>query len=164
MRKRRIISVGLALVVIIGAVFFWMATRKPEPLKVGVLFLGLVNDTSGKRMAQLQVTNESDVRIRVWGVYHVQVRGEAQRRGPFFHGRNIYVAPGQSSVFLVPEYTEASSWCAALHCSRDNWRRSFSDFAGSLPPSLCRFVPRRYAGVPVEFALSDWIEKGNAPK
>jgi hypothetical protein len=159
MRKRTVIIVGSLVLILVVCVVAWKTMRDTTPLKVSVLFTGYTNDASGARLAVFQVRNESETRMRRWGVYHVEVRGDAQRRGPLFFGRNAFVAPGQSTVFTLPAYTNQVAWRAALHCSRDGWQRAFSDFAGGLPPSVYRFIPRKFQGVPVELVWSDWIEK-----
>lgn len=157
-RKRTFIAVGLILV-LAACVIACLTVRSEGSLNLTVSFTGYTNDGSGARLALFRLTNQSDTQIRRWGVYHVEVRGDAQRRGPLFHGRNAFVEPGHSTAFALPAYTNGVAWRAALHCSRDGCRRSFSDFTGGLPLSISQFVPRRFQGVPVEIAWSDWIEK-----
>jgi hypothetical protein len=159
MRKRTVIIAGSLVLILVVCVVAWTTTRHPAPLKVSVLFTGYTNDASGARLAVFQVRNESEIRMRRWGVYHVEVRGDVQRRGPLFFGRNAFVEPGQSTVFALPAYTNQVAWRAALHCSRDGWQRSFSDFVGGLPPSINQLVPRKLQGERVELVWSDWIER-----
>jgi len=84
MRKRTVIIAGSLVLILVVCVVPWTTMRHPAPLKVSVLFTGYTNDASGARLAVFQVWNESEIRMRRWGIYHVEVRGDAQRRGPLF--------------------------------------------------------------------------------
>lgn len=159
MRRRNLIIAGLVALILALCVFLWLARSASPPLKVTVSFAGYTNDASGTRLALFQVVNRSDVTIKRWGIYHLEVAGDARLHGPFFFGRSARLAPGQSAPFALPVHTNQAVWRAALHCSRVGWRQSFSDWTGGLPPSVSRLIPKKLQWVPVELARSDWIEK-----
>jgi hypothetical protein len=155
MRRRILITLGLVTLTIAGLV--WNATRPGAPLKVTASFIDYTNNLAGVRLARLKVTNHSGVRVYRWGSCHL---GNEQPKGlyPVFIGSDAFLAPEQSEVVVVPAPTNQVRWLAGINISRDDWRRQFSFFAGSLPPLIKSLIPQMAQGVPTELALTDWID------
>jgi len=155
MRKRTLIIVSCLIVVVAAIVL----VRPDPPLAVTASFRGYTNGPTGGRLAMFAVTNGSSVTIRRWGIYCPESQQQPGLRQTLHLGPNVFLTPGQSEVISAAVPTPAEVWRVTFHCSRDGWRRRFSDWMGQRSGGLINaVVPGSWRGVPIQSVESGWIE------
>ena len=158
MRNRSVITVGVAIVALAALIFVFAHARSAPPLAVTALFVGYTNDATGGRLAMFALSNKSGATIRRWGHYCPESQQQPGLRSTLHLGPNVFLAPGQSEVISVSPPTNSGVWRVVFHCSRDGWRRRFSDWMGQGSGGLIQaVVPDRLQGVPSQRVQSDWI-------
>jgi hypothetical protein len=159
MQNRKLIVVGPLLIALAVFVVVFALSRQTSALSLTASFLNYTNDTNGTRLAMFALTNHSDVTVRRWGF----CRPESQKQTGFppalQFGPDVFLTPGQSEVIAVAAPIKSEVWKVAFHCSRDGWRRRFSDWMGQRSGGVIHaVVPHRWRGLPVQSVESDWIE------
>jgi len=155
MRKITLVIAACAvLLLLLVFAIFWNATPSAGPIKVAVSFSGFTNDLTSSRLAAFRVSNLRGVRLFRWPFYAIEESGGVSPASRGSYGRGAVLAPGQSSICLLPAPTNNSvPWRAVLNFSADNWRRTFA----GLPPWVRGVLQSRSLSSPVTEELSDWV-------
>ena len=141
----------LLLLLICGV--FWKAAPTAGPIKVAVAFSGFTNDMTGSRLAAFSVSNLGGVGLFRWPFYAIEESGGPSPVSPGSCGRGALLAPGQSSICLLPAPTNNIPWRAVLNFSADNWRRKLA----GLPPWVRGMLQAKSLSLPVTEGVSDWV-------
>jgi hypothetical protein len=154
MRKRLIVSLVVVALAAAGMLLF--LSRSDAPLQVTLSFQGFTNNTAGHPLAVFVLSNRSDHVISRAAIY--EVRGRSGSHAAEYTPASL-LPPGQSENISISAPTNQEPWRMYLLCSRDGWRRKFSDWlgVGSRQP-LRALVPERLQGVPRQYVRSAWIE------
>ena len=159
MRKRTLIIVGLLLTVFVVLAVAFALPRRASTLPITASFLSYTNDTNGVRLAMFALTNHSDITIMRWDFYCPERQQQPGLLSTLHLGPKVFLAPGQSEVISVATPTNSGVWRVGFHCSREGWRRRFSDWMGQGSGGLLHaVVPDRLLGIPTQRVQSDWIE------
>jgi len=159
MRRRKVIIVSVLLLILPALLYLVSPMTTTPAAKVAVAFAGFTNDLSGAHLAVFQVTNQSDVTIRLSNEYHIEARGDDQRSDAHFFDRSATLTVGRAKIYMVPAYTNFEEWRVAFYYVPDGWRWVAFDRARRLPLSMYRFVPQSLKHVPFESLRSDWIHR-----
>lgn len=148
-----LMTASVILLLLSMCAIFWQTKPSGGPVKITVTFSGFTNDGTGFRFAAFRVSNPSGARLFRWPFYAIEENGQVAgvRRASFARGATL--APGQSSVYLLPVPTSEAPWRAVFHFSRDNWRRKLA----GMPSWVRGVVPSRLLALPVQEGLSEWI-------
>ena len=122
-------------------------------MRIVVAFSGFTNDATGSRLAAFRVSNVGGVGLFRWPFYTIEESGRPSPSGSGDSGRGDALAPGESSICLLPAPTNNVPWRAVLNFSDDNWRRKLA----GLPPWVRGVLQSRSWSLPVTEGLSDWV-------
>jgi len=153
---RKLLVVSLVVVALAAAVMLGFLSRSDAPLQVTLSFQGFTNNTAGHPLAVFVLSNRSDHVISRAAIYEIRGRSgshDAEYTPAFL------LPPGQSENLSISAPTNREPWRMYLLCSRDGWRRKFSDWLGAGSRQRFRaLVPERLQGVPRQYVRGPWIE------
>src|SRR2546421_470821 len=160
MRKITLVIVScVALLLILGCVIFWNATgsfvpiRSSGPIRIVVAFSGFTNDATGSRLAAFRVSNVGGVGLFRWPFYTIEESGRPSPSRSGDSGRGDALAPGESSICLLPAPTNNVPWRAVFNFSTNDLRRKF----GGLSPQVRGVLQSKSLSFPVTECMSDWV-------
>jgi hypothetical protein len=140
--QRRAVIAFTALLV--GAFFLWLVPKpRPASPQLSVHFLGLTNDTAGKKLAVFELRNAGQGKLRVW------LPGSVELKRPHVNGSGSWFT---NSPWLKPSSPPMRTVVAAP-ATEEEWRVRFH----FLPPPTLEQRLRAFAaslGLPVQ--RRDW--------
>jgi len=151
MRKITLITIACALLCLLAFALLLQSRRSARPQEARVAFCGFTNDTKGVRLAAFRVSNAGGGGLFRWPLYTIEERG---RVAPLTRGScaSGVLAPGQSSICLLPVPTNSAPWRAVFAFSDNNWQRQLTGL-----PWARRLLPARFLSLPAREGMSDWV-------
>jgi hypothetical protein len=117
MRRRYFIAISWILVAGLVASAVWSSERRNAP-RVQVSFIAYTNSSSGKKLSQFRITNDSKVPVYRWDLFEVRYQGppasvhvDPNRR------TSVILNAGQSEIMSVAAPAPAGPWRGIALCS-----------------------------------------------